>query len=139
MTVSCDSCKMFLKRLPTWTLEAARQKERFARCDVCVSNYLSRRAYARHFRIMYFKTGSLQSVKTPCLTRHISHIATSKMRGDVICAQKEKERKGRERGAIQTHFKTPLMVVSIWGDRALMISSEPAFCIFSEDTDEMTR
>lgn len=42
MTVSCDSCKVFLKKRPARTLEAARRKMLQAVMSVCQITYLTK-------------------------------------------------------------------------------------------------
>lgn len=77
LTVSYDSCKVFLKKRPTWTLKAARRKICRLWC-LCVKLLISL-SICWHFRIIYFKPAAFKSVKTDFLIQHISHVATSKM------------------------------------------------------------
>lgn len=126
LTVSCDSCKVFLKKRPTWTLKAARRKICRLWC-LCVILLISL-SICWHFRIIYFKPGAFKSVKTDCLIQHISHVATSKMSEMSFALNKK----------LPETFKDTLDDCFNL-QRLLMISSQQPFCFFSEDTNEWQR
>lgn len=133
VTVSCDSCKVFLKKRPTWTLKAARRKICGLWC-LCVKLLISL-SICWHFRIIYFKPGSFKSIKTDCLIQHISHVANSKMSEMSFALDKKKEKESFRR-----HFKDALDDCFNL-ERAVMISSQLPFVLFffSEDTSPRQR
>lgn len=130
LTVSCDSCKVFLKKRPTWTLKAARRKICGLWC-LCVKLLISL-SICWHFRIIYFKPAAFKSVKTDFLIQHISHVATSKMSEMSFALNKK----------LPETFKDTLDDCFNL-ERLLMISSQLPFAIFffcvSQDTSERQR
>lgn len=129
LTVSCDSCKVFLKKRPTWTLKAARRKICRLWC-LCVKLLISL-SICWHFRIIYFKPAAFKSVKTDCLIQHISHVATSKMSKMSFALNKK---------LLETFKDTLDDCFNL--ERLLMISSQLPFLLFfffSEDTSERQR
>lgn len=81
LTVSCDSCKVFLKKRPARTLKAVRRKILLAVMSVCQITYLAKHMLALQNHILQ-TPGSFKSIKKKqgdCLILHISHVATSKM------------------------------------------------------------
>lgn len=123
LTVSCDSCKVFLKKRPTWTLKAARRKICRLWC-LCVKLLISL-SICWHFRIIYFKTAAFKSVKTDFLIQHISHVATSKMSEMSFALNKKLPETFK--GTLDDCFNL---------ERLLMISSQLPF---SQDTSEWQR
>lgn len=93
--------------------------ERFAGCDVCVSNYLSRKAYAGTSESYTSNPSAFKSVKTDCLIQHISHVATSKMSEMSFALNKK----------LPETFKDTLDDCFNL-ERLLMISSPPPFSFF---------
>lgn len=126
LTVSCDSCKVFLKRRPARTLKAARRKICRLWC-LCVK-WLISLSICRHFRIIYFKPAAFKSVKTDFLIRHISHVATSKMSEMSFALNKKLPEMFK--GALDDCFNL---------ERLLMISFPFFFFFFLPDTRERQR
>lgn len=79
LTVSCDSCKVFLKKRPTRTLEAVRRKILQAVMSVCQITYLTKHMLALQNHLLQTQDLSKASKKKDCLLQHISHVANSKM------------------------------------------------------------
>lgn len=126
LTVSCDSCKVFLKRRPARTLQAARRKICRLWC-LCVK-WLISLSICWHFRIIYFKPAAFKSVKTDFLIRHISHVATSKMSEMSFALNKKLPEMFK--GALDDCFNL---------ERLLMISSQLHFYFFFFYTSQRQR
>lgn len=87
LTVSCDSCKVFLKKRPTWTLEAARRKDLQTVMSVCQITYLAKHMLALQNHTL--QTRSLQTRQNGL--SYSAHQSCSHQRNerDVICTQQK--------------------------------------------------
>lgn len=78
LTVSCDSCKVFLKKALDVDTRGSQTKDLRAVMSVCQITYLAKHMLALQNHILQ-KPAAFKRVRTDCLIQHISHVATSKM------------------------------------------------------------